>query len=255
MKYLILVLLIFLTACNEQKENIMVEVNGEVLTEKEMNIFLPNAESGKQEFIQDWIRLTLLAQESDKLGITETPEIKEKIEIAGKNVKANALISQKLANLKISEDDLFNYYKLHKSEYITTYPEYKIQRIFCTDKNIIAKIRTEINNSSFTDAAKKYSEEEIGNSGGYIGWKSEENCKKELWEALISLKKYHYKTVKVDKGFYFIRYSQKREKKIDKKFEEVKDIIEKIVLQNKKKDIYAKLIKELKTKAEISISE
>jgi len=61
--------------------------------------------------------------------------------------------------------------------------------------------------------------------------------------------------VKLEKGYYVVRYYDSREVTVEKSFAEVKDDISKIVLQIKQKETYDNLIEELKIKAEnISIS-
>lgn len=256
--YLFLIILLF--SCERKEENIIAQVNNEILLEKDMiaNFGKEGWEelpaSKKDEFIQDWIKLTLLAQEADKHKISKTDEIKQRILTAEKNIKANALISQKLANVEISEDDLFNYYKMHQNQFKSSFPEYKVQRIFTKDQEKLTEIRNEIAASSFTEAAKKYSEEPAGKNGGYIGWISEETIAETFWNVLSNLKKYHYKTVKHDNGFYIIRYYDEREIKKEKKFTDVSAEIKKIVIKNRQDEIFQNVIDELKKKSQISIS-
>ncbi len=260
-KFWILLIPILLLSCvHQEDEGIIAQVNDDKLTIEELKANFtddewenfPNEE--KHEFVQDWIQLTLLSQEADKLGLSELPQIKAKIETAEKSVKSNTLLAQKLSEIKISEEDLFNYYKLHKSKYQKSHQEYKVQRILITDELKLGEIKYEIKNSSFAEAAKKYSEEKAGENGGYIGFVSEKSTNNNIWNALRSLQKHRYKTVETNQGYFILRYYDTRTVYEEKPFLEVSNSIRKIVLENRKDEVFNNLIEELKKKSEISIS-
>ena len=123
-RFFIIILAITLFSCvQNEKENIVAQVNEIKLTMDEFKANFSDKEwdiltiEEKKVFIQDWVQLTLLAQEADALEISQSPKIKERIKTAEINIKANALIATKLVDVTISEDELFNYYKIHKSEY------------------------------------------------------------------------------------------------------------------------------------------
>ena len=260
-KFWILLIPILLFSCIQQKdEGSIAQVNEDKLTIEELKANFSDDEwenltnEEKNEFVQDWIQLTLLSQEADRLGISELPRIKSRIETAEKSVKSNTLIAQKLSEIEISEDDLFNYYKLHKSKFQESHEEYKIQRIFITDESKLGEIRDEIKNSSFAEAAKKYSEESDGKNGGYVGFISQKTANKDIWNALKSLQKHRYKTVETNQGYYILRYYDTRTVYEEKTFLEVSNSIRKVVLENRKDEIFNNLIEELKKKSEISIS-
>jgi len=201
-KFLIILLVATLFSCIKKEEKeIVAQVNDIELTMDNFKANFTDKEWGiltveeKKEFIQDWVQLTLLAQEADLIEISQLPEVIEKIKSAELNIKANALIAAKLADVKISEDELFNYYKLHKSEYQKSHKEYKVQRIFTKDKAKIPEILEAIRNTSFKEAAIDFSEESAGKSGGYIGFLSKKKSNVNIWNALTSLQKHHYKSV------------------------------------------------------------
>lgn len=257
--YLIIVLGI--SYCSQpQNIDIVAQVNDEILTRDEFKAHYSNekwktlSKKEKKEFIQKWIQLTILAQEFDLNRISDNPKLKLRLEIAEKNIKANALLAQNLSKINISENDLFNYYKVHKSEYEKEIEEFKVQRIICNNEERLEAIRDKIANSSFTKAAMEFSEEPAGKNGGYIGWKSEETTQQKIWNGLKSLKKYHYKTIQLNNKFYIIRYYDTRTKKLEKNFTEVVDEIRTKVIQNNKKEIFNELIEKLKRKSKVIIA-
>jgi len=258
----ILLISIVLFSCIQEEEdvNILAQVNQEKLTEIDLRSNFTELKwkqltpEDKKDLVQDWIELTLLAQEADKLLISDTPKIRNKILFAEKNIKSNALIAQKLSEVSVSEDDLFNYYRVHKSQYQKSHVEYKVQRIYVKDENLLPEIRREIKTSNFKVAAQKYSEESLGKNGGYMGFVAENGINKILWDTLINLKRYNYKSVKVDDAFYIIRYYDVQNVKTEKTFVEVVDEIRATLIRARKKEVFDELIEGLKKKSEISFS-
>ncbi|RLC52971.1 MAG: hypothetical protein DRZ79_00285 [Candidatus Cloacimonadota bacterium] len=263
MKQILIIIgsVLLLTSCAKKKDDIIAQVNNDTLTLSELKANFTDSEwnnlssEKKKEFVQQWIKLSLLSQEADRLKITEKEAVKQKMESAIKKIKANALIASKFSEITVSENELFDYYKLHESSFRKKVKEYKIQRIFIKERAKVDSVLNELKHGlKFTEAAKKYSEEKIGKNGGYAGFFTLKQLGNKVGEKISNLKKWQYTTVKIDKGFFIIRYYDTRIKTLEKTFSEVKEEIRKIVLENKKEETYRQMIEELKNKAEISVS-
>ncbi len=268
MKLITFYILIFITvlSCNYQRkeeieENIVAKVNNDFLTLEELRSNFTEDRwneltlDEKKEFINDWIQLSLLAQESERLKLDKRMEIESRIKTAEKTVKSNALIAQKISEIVITEDDLFNYYKLHKSKFQKKTKEFRVQRIFIKKKSKLDSVLVNIKNGlPFTEAAKMYSEEKIGAEGGYTGFLTKKKMEKTVWDKLNDLNKWYYTSIKINNGYYIMRYYETRYVDITKDFIEVRNQIREIVFENKRKKIYENLIKDLKNRAEITIS-
>ena len=255
--------LLILISCNlKQEENYIAKVNDEMLTLEEFRANFSDqqweklSKDDKVTHLEDWIKLSLLAQEADKLELSTTAQVQTKLRNAEINIKANATISQAISSIKISEDDLFDYYKVHKSKYQKKQKQFKIQQIYVKEKSKLDSTLSDLaSGTKFKDVAKKYSEERLGATGGYLGFMAKKDVDEAIWNKLESLDKWRYSTLKLEKGYYVVRYYDRREITVEKTFAEVKDEISKIVLQIKQKESYDKLIEELKFRAEnISIS-
>jgi hypothetical protein len=256
-----LILLILLFSCAEKELDVVARVNEEVLTLQQFQAFFTEQEweemnyETKRQYINEWIQLTLLSQEADRSGLSKEAAADEKIKSAIKNVKANLLLAQKIAQIEITEDDLFNYYKLHKSKYQETKTEYKIQRIFLNEKEKLDLVLDLLRQgNAFTETAKEYSEEQLGLSGGYTGFLGKEEIDPAIWEKLLNLKKWQYTSVKINNGYYIFRYYDTQEVTHIKDFIQVEDEIRKIVMEQKKQAIFDEVIDDLKRNADISIS-
>jgi peptidyl-prolyl cis-trans isomerase C len=256
--YLFLIIIAF-ASCGKKQETVIASVDDENLSAEDLmrnfSVESPEELTDKQvqDYIQDWIKITLLANEADESGLSEELELKQ--EFAVKKIKANAVIAQKLATAQISEEELFSYYKLHKSKFKTKNKEYKVQRIFVKNENKLQDVISSLNDGmNFKEAAKLFSEEASAENGGYAGFVNEKNSEKKVWETLNSLKKWYYKSVEISNGFYVIRHYEIRTVETEKTFVEVKDEIEIIVRRNKKEELFNELLEDLKANAEISVS-
>jgi len=252
-------ILVLLSCKQEENEPIIAQVNGDKLTVKEFRAHFTDSQwnrlsdSDKKDYINDWINLTLFSQEADKLSLSNTPEIKAKIDNAVKNIKSNALLSYKLANINVTEEEMFTYYKLNKKKFQKKVTEYKIQRILIKDPTRLPFVRQELEDTSFSRCARKFSDEMLGKNGGNLGFVSQNDIDKNIWDQVTALKKNHYKTIKTKKGYYLIKWIKKRDKYRDIDFPIVKNKVRKLVLQQKREELFDNLIKELKKDAKISI--
>ncbi len=269
MKKNILILLLFIFAIfgckNEKKETIneviIAQVNDSKLTLNELKGNFTEEEwknitiEKKRKFVNEWINLTVLSQESDLLKFSDSPVIKSRIKSAIMKIKTNALISQKISEVKTSEKELFEYYRLHKSKYQKEENEFKIQRIYLKKKEVLENVLNALKDGmKFVDAAKEYSKEKIGKSGGWIGFQTRKQLGNKAFNKLLKVKKWQQIVVEDNNGYYIIRYYETRKRKVEKNFDEVKDIINTILIQKKKEQIYDSLLKEVKSKSTISIS-
>ena len=196
----------------------------------------------------------MLAGEADRLKISETDEVQIKIESAAKNIKSNALLANKLANLSVTEDEMFNYYKLHKSKFQRKVKKYKIQRILIKDKSKLDFIRQQLSNIRFSRIARKYSKEAIGKNGGYVGYVMEDEINSKIWNEVTKLDKNHYKTIEVDNNYYLTRWVDKKDDYVDKNFLTVKDEVKDMVLKKKKDELFENLLEEIRNKSDIEIA-
>lgn len=253
--------MLLLSACEPQKEaTIVAQVNDEVLTLTQCKARFSTeqwnnmAKSQKQEFVEKWIEMTLMAQAADASGLSAQPQIKAKIADSAMKIKANALIAQRLSQITITEDELFSYYRVHKNDYQKKIKEYRLQRIFLSSGKKLDEVRNAIESTSFDRAARKYSEESYASKGGFVGWIAKGQTDPLIWNALKSLKRYRYKTVETATGLYVVRFYNERYVMVEKNFNEVKKDIREIVLKKKREEMYQQTIKDLLSAADVSIS-
>jgi peptidyl-prolyl cis-trans isomerase C len=104
-------------------DNVVMRVNGSPITEREFNLFLQNAPAegrqyyaspaGRRALADELIKLKVLEQEGDRLGVDDDPETKSQIEMAKSQITA-ARALEKLASAK-TDDRLRAEYEKEKS--------------------------------------------------------------------------------------------------------------------------------------------
>ncbi len=256
--------MLLLTACDNHKGTIIAKVNEEVLTLEEFEKSFPSIEYNsmsaekKREWINKWVELTLLAQKADQDDFLKDNNVMDfKIQNAVKKVKANAVINKELQSIMVSDEELFNYYRVHQGEFSKKYASYKVQRIFFNNQDDMLKVKNLLDNGSikFTPAAIEYSQEDIGKYGGYMTESvTEKEPHTQLFNTLKSLVQYQYTTMPYNNGFIIVRYIESSEINQDASFEELKPEIEQAIIKEKRKDIYKNLIHDIKSESNIVIS-
>lgn len=258
--FIFIVLALTLTACSlfENKGEVIAQVDDVKLTMDEFKSNFTDAEwkalssEQKKEYVQQWVNLVLLSQEATKQGLDKNRQVKNKMRYADQKILGNALIASHLAAEKISEEDLFNYYRIHQGEFNKPLMNYKVQRIFVTDYTLLNRVKLEIQNGmKFEDAAKVYSQESLGKTGGFMGLVTSEDADSTFWLAVRNIKAMELTTLQKDNGYYLLRYISEETGTNESGFEGMKDEIRRRILDERRKQVYDDLLKELKSKSDV----
>lgn len=257
---IILSALIF--SCSSQKEQQqeltpLAEVNGEILylenflstfSEEQWNDL--DQEQKKQE-IEDWANMTLLAQEAEAQDLDEEKAVRQRMDYARKKVLANALIARHLANIDISEEDMFNYYRIHRNNFQSKLMEYDVQRILCEDeptaKILLKRLQEDYD---FNAAVREHSLEYPGQNLGRMGFVAPAGEDSLFWSAARGLKENEPGIAQIDGNTYILRHTGQREGMQDANFAEYKNEIREIMLREKQRQAYKDLVRELKMRTE-----
>jgi peptidyl-prolyl cis-trans isomerase C len=206
----------------------------------------------KKAYVQQWVNITLLAAEADKEGMGDETAIRLKIKYAEQKIKANALIASRLASQKVSEEDLFNYYRVHQGEFTAALMNYKVQRIYVTDMAMANKVKAEIlQGMRFEDAVRVYSQETLGQTGGFMGTVTSADPDSSFWLAVRQAKLFDLVTLPHNEGVFILRPYAEEPGVNETGFEASKNEIRRRILDERKQQVYDDLLKELKSKSEV----
>ena len=180
----VLVCLVLLCGCKRKEERPatpLAQVNGEMLYLEDFRATFSDeqwaaltSEQKKQE-IEDWVNVTLLAQAAEEQKLDQESGVKQRIDYATRKIKANALIASRMSQMEISEEALFAYYRLHRSDFQGKLQEYDVQRIFLTDANAASILFKRLQEGlNFDEAALSYSQEPLKDKAGLHGLRDRE---------------------------------------------------------------------------------
>jgi peptidyl-prolyl cis-trans isomerase C len=259
---LFIILIILLAGCqNAEKGTVIAQVNNEKLTMSDLQSMFTKSEwdamniEQKRDYIRQWIDLTLFAQTAKEMKLEKSRQVLEKMKLAEKKVLTNAVIAEKLKSVQVSEEELFNYYRIHMGEFNQVGKVLKVQRILLTDRTKVDEVMVELRKGmNFADAAKAYSREPIGQNGGFAGVTSVSDSVKTFWDALQNLKVFEIAIIPVKGGYYLARSYEEQLGTGTASFDTLREEIRLRVLKEKRQQLYDDLLRDLKSSADITIS-
>lgn len=254
---LILAAFLLLSACKTNKDTSakLAEVNGEILSlEAFKSTFAVDDWEAltldqRKRFVEDWVNLTLLAQEAQKRDLDQDAGVQQRISYATKKVQANALISSSLSSLQISEDQLFSYFRIHQADFLKPVTLLNIERIKLEDKisaeNVLQQLSSGMN---FAIAVRQYSIEALKSQGGRMGFVAPSSADSVFWQAAQGLELEQYGIVNEQDAWYILRYTDSKDGESEANFEDHRSEIKRRIILEKQEEVYQKLLREIKAK-------
>jgi len=195
----------------------------------------------KKKAINDWAEITVLAQEAKKQDIHKKKSVQFEIKYSTKTILANKLLASMLADIKISEDEVFEFYNLNRENYKQIQKRFKVQQ-FTT--STWAKADSAINEykdgEAFYTIAKNYGRDYS------IEYLTENSTSSYLWNYLNGMKKWNIRIVKDKNKIKVIQLLAKEDNSLTVKFDSIKDSLRTVLLEQKRKQILNNAIDSLK---------
>ena len=263
---LFFIILLLTSACGRERKTeegeIIAVINEEKISNHSILEFIGSeslsgmTESEKRDKMEEIIKLTVLAQEAERRGLTDHPEISERIRLASNRIKANLLLSEISNNIVLTEAEIFNYYQIHKSRYVTQREEYLIQRILLPSEAMADSVATLIvnNEHTFSEAARIFSRERARERDGFLGYLTPDEMESAIWNGIRNIAQWRFTRVQASNGIFLVRYTERRNRVVESPFTEVAERVREELLEERRKDMINKLLDELIGKAEIIIS-
>lgn len=256
-----------LSSCNhgDHKGNSLAKVNSTTITEKQIeeriNRLPENvqqqfqSEEGKKIILEQVINEELLIQEAKKIGyekneiyINQLQEFNNQVKELKKQSLINLLLKDNVDNkITVTTDEIKNFYTENKSQF-DKYEERKAQHILVKSKEKATELLNSIktNKATFNSVAKEYSEDTTANQNGNLGWFKKGDLVEEFETVVFSLKKNEIsKVVKTQFGYHIVKLNDTRIVP-ERKLEDVKEQIERVLYNQKRNLELGKYIESLK---------
>jgi peptidyl-prolyl cis-trans isomerase C len=182
---------------------------------------------------EELINREILIQEADKRGLSNSPDVKNQVEIARQSIVIRALVADYLKKNPVSDAEVQAEYDKFKAQ--AGDKEYRARHILVEKeedaKGIIAKLK---GGAKFEDLAKQSKDPGSAANGGDLDWASPASFVKPFSDAMTGLQKGQITEtpVKTQFGFHVIKLEDVRAAKIPA-MDEVKPQIAESLQQKK----------------------
>jgi peptidyl-prolyl cis-trans isomerase C len=263
---LVLAFLMPLSGCGKQSEdNRVVASIGKInitvadFIERVKNLPLKYQEfvkKRKQEFLEELVNDNLLYQEAIRKGLNNDREVQRVIEEAKKKILIAKLLKDQVDDsIKITDEDVKQYYDEHHEKYMT--PEImRVSHILVPTKEEAEKILAEINQGSgFEDVARAKSVDPTAQRGGDVGYFPKGQLMPEFEAGCDNLKVGDISgVVKTKLGYHIIKLTDRRKPEL-RPIEQVKENIKAELRTVKRQSIFNELIEKLRKETPVKIDE
>jgi peptidyl-prolyl cis-trans isomerase C len=250
-----LLVLLFATAALPAMAQNLAVVNGKPVPSSRADAMVKQmAAQGQQDTPQlrsmvkeELINREILMQEADRLGLSQSAEVKSQLEMARQAIVIRALVADYVKKNPVSEADMKAEYDKFKAQ--SGDKEYHARHILVEKeddaKAIIAKLKS---GAKFEDLAKQSKDPGSASRGGDLDWATPASFVKPFSDAMVGLQKGQITETPVHTqfGYHVIKLEDVRPATVPS-FEEVKPQISE-ALQQQKLQAYQQ---ELRKKAKI----
>ncbi|OWW21127.1 peptidylprolyl isomerase [Noviherbaspirillum denitrificans] len=196
---------------------------------------------------EELINREILIQEADKLGLSNSADVKNQVEIARQSIAIRALVQDYLKKNPVKDSEIQAEYDKFKSQ--AGDKEYHARHILVDKEEDAKAIITKLKGGAkFEDLAKQSKDPGSAGNGGDLDWASPASFVKPFSDAMVALQKGQVTEapVKTQYGYHVIKLEDVRAAKLPS-LEEVKPQIAES-LQQKKLQAYQE---DLRKKAKI----
>jgi len=242
--------------CNnkESKKVIVAEVNDQKLYEHEFRSLFTEEEwqsatpEEKNQIINDWIEITLLAEEAKKRGLAKKPEVKFNIKYAEKTLLANELLADQLKKVSVDKDAVLDYYNLHRNDYLRDRTFYKIQQFIVPNWTISDSAIALMNRGeAFYTVAKNLGSNYVVKTVG------KNDVTPEFWNFLAGMKRWHIRIIEDEGVLKMVQLQDTLEEEQPIPFQEISDSLFNILLEQKREEFLANALDSLEISYKVKI--
>ncbi len=222
----------------------------------------------KEQLLDRWVQITLLAQEARAKGLDKRADVQKRIEDITNAVLAQEYMRREMGTTaKVTDAEAKKYYEAHKADFkepeavkarhiLIKVPSGADKKTWEAARKKAEDIRNRLEKGAdFSKLAKKYSDDPgTKNKGGELGFFPKGRMVPGFEKAAFSLKPGEISNpVKTTFGYHIIQVQEKRPAS-QKKFAAVEAQIRQKLMREKEKQYNDELMKRLKAKYKVTIN-
>ena len=170
-----------------------------------------NSPEVQMNVLNELANVIIIAQDAEKKGIHQRPEIAAQLELMRANLLAQTVIKETASSISPSEEEIKTFYA---AEYVQKAGmEYKARHILVeTEEEAKSLIEQLDGGADFAELAKTHSTGPTGKNGGDLGWFDSNQMVKPFSEAVAAMEKGNYtkQPVKTQFGWHVILLEEMR---------------------------------------------
>ncbi len=213
------------------------------------------SEEGRRQVLEQAIAFELMSEFAKETGLDKTEEYTDQLNKFAKELLAQMVMKKTLSSVTVTDEEAKAYYEEHK-EMFAEPANVTAKHILVASEEEAKKVQDEIASGSvtFEEAASKYSTCPSKEQGGNLGAFSRGMMVPEFEEAAFNLDLgVVSEPVKTQFGYHLIKVEDKKESST-KSFEEVKDQVVSMLIQERQQKKYLELVKELREKYGVKLA-
>jgi len=216
--------------------------------------FLQKDKDSAERRLNNWVDRKLVDIEALSRNYAEQPGLREQVKRYKNQLIKNNFMNRVLApQIKVSEEEIMDYYQLHLSDFEKPV-EFRIQQITLNSEaegeDAIQHLQQ---GADFAWVAKKMSQDATSGLGGMVGWVSKAKLPEEAREVVSALEIGEVSPLLKIGDYYRIYRVQNKTDKAIKEFDEVKPLVYRKLSRDKFAKLYQHYLEGLKKEAEIIV--
>ena len=264
-KFSVLVLLpLLLTGCFEKKGEILARFDGRVITEADfiqrLRHLPPEYRSAsarnRKVLLEEMINEHFLAKEARRRGIGRIPEVREVMATARDKITSAKLLDLEInQNLKIAPGEAERFYELNKEKLVMPL-RLRVSHILAATQAEGDAIKKELDaGADFAEIARRKSGDGTSTKGGDIGYIQKGQLIPEFEEKVMAMGPGEVSPAfKTQFGYHILKVTERKEPQTQP-FEEVRPLIERQLVAEKKAKTYREFMNKIKGRAKVQIDE
>ena len=246
------------------EDKVLAKVSNKVITVKDFKsriAKLPSYYQGivdknKKGYLDETIMEMLLYEDAIRKGLDKDKEVRDVVSEARKKILIAKLIKNEVEDkANVSEDEMKRFYELHKAEFKS--PElWRASHILVATEKEAKDILDELSKgASFEELAKARSMDATASRGGDVGYFRAGQLVPDFEKACLKLDVGQLSdVVHTQFGYHVIKLTDKKEPAIEN-YEKAKKAIEAELKKQKRRELFDKLVFNLKEKYGVEIKE
>jgi peptidyl-prolyl cis-trans isomerase C len=273
----------------EEQPRIVAVINGETITRAKLDAMYNNMPAlmraqyeksgGRMAFLDNYVSKRLLIQEAMKSGFDRRPDVQAALEAAKESALFDKYVRDVVASSLVTDAEAKKFYDENQSQFAT--PEQaKIRHIVISWNNkpkqdamdLIKRVMVEIRAgassardaspqtaqillSRFSEAARHYSEDGVGASGGDLGWVSRGSLDAGFEDAAFNMKPMQMSGIVESQFGYHLIFIEARKPAGTQSFDDVKTGIREGLMTQRAADVMGtvkRLTNELRASSKVA---